>query len=121
MNLNQIASKISIFRYIFNKWRETSISLHKTLFFNFSAFDFSTALKTPVWIYQKTKLEHVGKIRINGSIKSGMIRIGKRQFFRNSETSIINVGTMELDGNSVILGGSTIHVLGENSIIHFDK
>lgn len=121
MKLKQIARKISIFKYIFNKWRGTSISLHKTLFFNFSAFDFSTALKTPVWIYQKTKLEHVGKIKINGPIKSGMIRIGKRQFFRNSVTSIINVGTMEFEGNCVILGGSTIHVLGENSIIHFGK
>lgn len=121
MKIRKFARKITVFKWLFNRWRGTSVSLHKTLFFNLSAFDIRTALKFPVWIYQGTKVEHVGNIKINGETWRGMIRIGKRQFFRNLPTSIINVGTMEFDGNCTILGGTIIHVLGEHSIIHFGK
>jgi acetyltransferase-like isoleucine patch superfamily enzyme len=121
MKIRSLTRNISLFRSLFNKWRGMGISYHKTLLFNFSAFNISTALKFPVWIYQGTKVEHTGIIKINAPISNGMIRIGKRQFFRQTPTCIINIGTMEFDGNCTILGGTTIHVLGEKSNIHFGK
>lgn len=121
MRIRKIARRFIVFKWMFNRWRGTGISLYKTFFFNISAFDIRTALKFPVWIYQGTKIEHVGIIILNAPICSGMVRIGKRQFFRNSITSIINIGTMVFDGNCTILGGTIIHVLGEKSLIHFGK
>ena len=121
MSIRLIARKLFLFKFIFNRWRGMGISYHKTLLFNLSAFKFPTALKFPIWIYQGTKVEHVGKIIIKAPISNGMIRIGKRQFFRQTPTNIINIGTMEFNGNCTILGGTTIHVLGEKSKITLGK
>ncbi len=121
MKIKSLIRNLSFFKFLFNRWRRTGISYHKTLFVNLSAFNIKTALKFPIWIYQDTKIEHIGHIKINAPIESGMIRIGKRHFFRQSPTSIINIGTMSFDGNCTILGGTTVHVLGENSILHFGK
>lgn len=121
MNIRSLLRKNCFFVFLFNRWRGTGISYHKTLFFNLSAFDLRTALKFPVWVYQGTKIEHIGHIKIKAQINSGMIRIGKRHFFRTSTTSIINIGTMEFNGNCTILGGTTIHILGENSNLNFGK
>lgn len=121
MNARMCVRRFYVFKYIFNQWRGTNVSLFKTLLCNFSAFPLRDALKFPIWVYQNTKIEHIGKIKINAPLHSGMIRFGKRQFFRNQKTTIINIGVMEFDGDCTILGGSTIHVLGENSVIHFGK
>lgn len=114
MSIITIIKRNPIIRFIFNKWRGTSISIHKTLIYNFIAFPIKDAIKLPIWIYQNTKIEHIGKVKINAPLKSGMIRFGKRQFFRNTKTNIINNGTMVFNGNCTILGGCTIHVLGVN-------
>lgn len=119
--LRKVFGSIGIFRFFFNKWRGTAISIHKTLWFNLIAFPFRDAIKFPFWIYQGTKIEHIGKIKVNGDLHSGMIRIGKRHFFRQSPTVIINIGAMEFNGDCVIMGGTTLHVLGEDSLICFGK
>lgn len=112
MNVKSFISKNPLFKYIFNKWRGTSVSIYKTIIYNFIAFPIKDAIKLPIWIYQGTRIEHIGKIKINAPLKSGMIRFGKRHFFRNTQTCIINNGTMIFNGNCTILGGSIIHVLG---------
>lgn len=121
MRFRRNIRRVYLFGYIFNKWRGTAISIHKTLLVNFLLFKINDALKFPIWIYQGTKIEHIGKIRIGAPIHSGMIRIGKRHFFRGSRTVVINNGTIVFDGNCTIMGGTTLHVLGVNCMIHFGK
>ena len=119
--LIHVFREVSFLKFFYNRWRGTSISLFKTLWLNLLSFPLKDALKFPLWIYQGTKIEHIGKIRVNVPLHTGMIRIGKRQFFRQTPTVIINVGTMEFDGDCSILGGTILHVLGEKSLIHFGK
>ena len=104
MFLRRLLRKVTLSKFIFDKWRGTSISLSKTLWFNLLSLPLKDALKFPLWIYQGTKIEHIGKIKANVPLHTGMIRIGKRQFFRQTPTVIINVGTMEFDGDCSILG-----------------
>lgn len=121
MNFKSLFNKNPICRFIFNKWRGTEISLHKTFIYNFIAFPFKDAIKFPLWIYQNTKIEHIGKIEIIVPIKPGMIRIGKRVFFRNIQTTIINNGTIVFEGNCSILGGTNLYVLKNKSKVYFGK
>ena len=109
----------SCIRFILEKWRGKAISLHKTMFANLIVFNLKDALKFPIWIYQGTNLESIGKIKVNVPLHPGMIRFGQRKFFRNGKTVIINRGTMEFDGDCTILGGTTVNVLGHS--IHFGK
>lgn len=104
MLLRKLLRKVVLSKFIFDKWRATSIPLPKTLWFNLLSFPLKDALKFPLWIYQGTKIEHICKIKLNTLLHTGMIRIGKRQFFRQTPTIIINVGTIEFDGDCSILG-----------------
>ena len=72
-------------------------------------------------ISKDTKIEHIGKIEINAPIKSGMIRFGKRVFFRHTPTTIINNGTMEFKGNCTILGGSNIYIIKNKKKKHINN
>lgn len=121
MSLRSLLRGIPLFHYFFNCWKGTAISFHKTLFFNLGAFPLKTALKFPIWIYQGVKIEQIGNIAIQGDISSGQIRIGQRMFFRNIKTTFINRGTITFNGNCIIMGGCTIHVLRDCSQLNFGE
>lgn len=121
MNFKAIIKKNRFFRFIFNKWRKTGLSIHKTIIYNLISLPFRDAIKFPIWIYQDTQIEHIGNIKIDAPICTGMIRIGKKHFFRNSKTTFINNGTIRFYGYCTIMGGCTIHVLGNNSILILGK
>ena len=62
----------TIFKYCF------SISLIKTVYFNFKYFPFKVACKVPVIIFERTDLTKAkGVVNIISSPRLGMIKIGK--------------------------------------------
>ena len=121
MRFGRIIRRIHLFRFIFDKWRGTAISVHKTLLVNFLLFRIKDALKLPIWVYQGTRIEHIGKVQINAPLHSGMIRFGRRKFFRSGKTVIINNGVITFQGNCTIMGGTTVHVLGTNCQMQFGR
>ena len=121
MRFGRIIRRIHLFRFIFDKWRGTAISVHKTLLVNFLLFRIKDALKLPIWVYQGTRIEHIGKVQINAPLHSGMIRFGRRKLFRSGKTVIINNGVITFQGNCTIMGGTTVHVLGTNCQMRFGR
>lgn len=108
-----------ILRFFRNQWLGKGISLPKTLLANMAAFGWPRFLKFPIWVYQGTRIESLGRVRISAPLSPGMVRIGQRKFFHSAKTVIINRGTMEFGGNCAILGGTTVNVLGHT--ISFGK
>lgn len=54
------------------------LSLWRTIYFNFRTLPFKQAIKLPVFIYSGHRLFILsGKVKIEGSIRKGMIQIGK--------------------------------------------
>lgn len=119
MSVRSFLSRNAILHYLFNRWKGATVSLHNTLYFNLAAFPFRVAIKFPVWIYQGVKLEQVGKININYPVQSGIVRIGKRMFYRGKKTVFINRGCITFNGYCEIMGGALVHTLRNCSHIHF--
>lgn len=120
MNLRSALSHNPLLHYVFDRWKGAAVSLHKTLFFNLSALPLRQALTFPVYVYQGVKLEQVGRIEFACPLQRGMVRIGKRMFFRGAQTTFINRGTVTFGGRCLIMGGGTVHVLRNCSRLRLD-
>lgn len=107
----------------------------KTLYFNFHYFDFNTALRLPVLIYNRSVLLKTGgRIVIDGSVRAGMVKFGayglgtqdklysrtiwevsgtvvikgKASFGRGSRISVGRDATLTIGEHFTITGGSEI-------------
>ena len=101
------------------------IRLLKTIYFNFRAFKFKTAIKFPVLIYGKFSLGVLGKVIINNeNIKKGMIKFGTFDYKSQAPTRIRNLGTIIFNGPCFIWEGVLLELapnselnIGENTIL----
>lgn len=118
INLRKSLSAFRFFKHVFYHLHGIDVSIHKTLMANFSALPFMDAIKIPIIVYQGTEIEQMGKIKFNCPIRKGILVVGKRMFYRGQKTVIINRGTIEIDGDCEIMGGTTIHVLRYCSNFH---
>lgn len=119
MGLRLFLSKFRVLKHVFYHIHGIDVSIHKTLIANFSgSLKFKDAIKFPIIVYQGTEIEEMGNIKFNCPIRTGILVIGKRMFYRKQKTVIINRGTIEIDGDSEIMGGATIHVLRYCSNLH---
>lgn len=118
MSLRKFLSAFKFLKHIFYHIHGIDVSIHKTLIANFSAFPFKDAIKLPIIVYQGTEIEQIGKIKFNCPIRKGILVIGKRMFYRGQKTVIINRGTIEIDGDCEIMGGTTVHTLRYCSKLH---
>ncbi|WP_276881526.1 hypothetical protein [Bacteroides heparinolyticus] len=83
----------------------------KTIYFNFKSLPASVAIKLPIFIYGGTDLVSLnGNIQITGSIKRGIIKIGKKWDRSEGRTKIRNLGTIVFGNNDLICQGSKIVV-----------
>lgn len=92
--------------------RTQRISLFKTLLINFKCLPFKQAIHLPIFIYSNCILQSLGRIVIDAPIEKGMIRIGKRNFFRGYKTLWSNAGTFIFRGNALIEAGTQIQNCG---------
>lgn len=118
MNLRKVLSAFKFLKHIFYHIHGIDVSIHKTLIANISAFPIKDAVKFPVIVYQGTEIEQIGRIKFNCPIRKGILVIGKRMFYRGQKTVIINRGTIVVDGDCEIMGGTTIHTLRSCSKLH---
>ncbi|WP_288318938.1 acyltransferase [Xylanibacter caecicola] len=118
MNLRKFLNSFSFLKHVYYHIHGIDVSIHKTLIANLSAFPLKDAIKLPIIVYQGTEIEQIGKIKFNCPIRKGILVIGKRMFFRGQKTVIINRGTIEIDGDCEIMGGTTIHTLRYCSRLH---
>lgn len=121
MKLRKILSKFTFLKHIFYHIQGTDVSIHKTIYANFCAFPIRDAIKFPILVYQGTHIEEMGIIKFNCPIRKGILVIGKRMFFRNQKTVFINRGTIEIDGDCEIMGGTTVHILRKCSKLHLGE
>lgn len=100
--------------------RNQRISIFKTLLINFKTLPIKQAIHLPIWVYSDTYLQSLGMIRIDNKekIKSGMIRIGKRNFFKGYPSMLSNAGTIVFKGYTLIEAGTQIQNCGR---IVFDE
>lgn len=101
------------------------LGLPKTLYINFKYFSFKDALKLPVLISHKVKLIKVkGRIIIEGTIKTGMIKIGYDTIdifdSRNLNSIWKNEGTLRFKGDAVLKNGVKINI-GKKGELIFGK
>lgn len=63
----------------FEKWASSpKLNLWKTCYVNLRTLPIGTALRLPVWVYGSVRIAGLrGKIRINGRIRTGMVRLGQ--------------------------------------------
>lgn len=87
-------------------------SIFKTLYINFRCLPFSQAKKLPIYAFKKVSIAHLsGKIRINGQLSSGMIKIGRDWGWRcKGDTRIRIEGEITFKGKCEILRGAEICV-----------
>lgn len=95
----------------------------KTILFNLNYFPFFIAIKLPVYVSKQTLfLKKKGRIKIEGSIKTGMIKIGYGTvgiFDKKYSRTIWEVeGEIVFNGKASIGYGSKISV-AENAILSF--
>lgn len=102
-----------------------SISLIKTVYFNFKYLSFKDALNFPFIVSRKVKLKSVkGTISIHHPLEFGLIKIGFGNvgiFDRNRQRSIWqNLGNVTFSGKAYFGHGSKISV-GESGVLNFGK
>lgn len=94
------------------------LAMPKTLLFNLRHLPFKDAIKFPIWLTHDTECHISGKVRIIGTIKPFMIRIG----FHECETcnkrdttklSVEKGGQLLFDGTAHVGHGSKIIVMGD--------
>ncbi len=105
MSLRKALSAFKFLKHIFYHIHGIDVSIHKTLIANFSAFPLRDAIKLPILVYQGTEIEQIGNVKFNCPVRRGILVIGKRMFYRGQKTTIINRGTIVLDGDCEIMGG----------------
>lgn len=91
------------------------LGLAKTIYINFKYFKFKDAIKLPILLSNKVKINSLnGKIIINNKVKTGMIKIGFGNiglFDRNKSRTILEIkGKVIFEGNASIGHGSKIIV-----------
>ena len=96
-------------------------NLPKTLWLNFKMLPFQQARKLPMYVYGRTEFRNMtGKIIIDAEkISSGMIRIGKRDFYIATavQKTMWNItGTLIMKGPIKFLQGSYILVAGNATL-----
>lgn len=83
----------------------------KTLYINIWSLPLRDAVKIPIYVYGKTDLVSLnGTIQISGTIKRGMIKIGKKWDRSEGRTKIKNNGTITFGNNDLLCQGSKIIV-----------
>ena len=100
-----------------------------TIYLNLRSFPFRQAIKMPVWIYGRPRLMCLlGEMRIDGSIRSGMVKfnfvnigspsnMGIQSEINNQGTIIFHGTTKIRTGNRIVVGYNAILELGDNLII----
>ena len=89
-------------------------AIPKTLYFNLRYFPFTTAIKLPVIVSSRARLEKMGGKLVLKDARRGMIRIG---FAPDHETaSWYNDGEIIFEGNADLRGGSQIWARGKLAI-----
>ncbi|MCQ2960129.1 MAG: hypothetical protein MJ198_08090 [Bacteroidales bacterium] len=84
------------------------INIYKTLIFNFLAFGVKGIFKTPVYVYNNTKIYRVGTIILHCPMERGIIRIGQLDYKSQGVTKFKNNGTIELWGPIKIEGATIV-------------
>lgn len=93
--------------------RSQKINWFKTLLINFKCLPFSQARHLPIHVFSNTIISSYGHIVIKSDdICSGMIKIGRTNFFKGHKTYFVNAGIIEFNGRFMVEGGSTINNMG---------
>lgn len=83
--------------------RVKGIDIIKTYYFNFHYFSFYTAIKLPVFIYERTDLYQMqGKIIIDAPIQTGMLKIGPHCL--GTQDVLFSRTMWQVAGNLIIKG-----------------
>lgn len=98
----------------------------KTLEFNFHYFPFSTAIKLPVFVSKKVRLQNLGgSIKLGKHIRPGIVKIGygnEQTFDKKTSATIWNVeGVVSIEGKADFNYGSKIHVTKHGKISFGDE
>lgn len=100
---------VEIFRYV--------AGIPKTIYFNFSYFDFKTALKFPILISSKVSLKNMRGEIILKKVKPAIVRIGFGSVeifdYKYERTIFSNSGKIVFNGKAKIGFGSVISNEGE--------
>lgn len=100
-------------RLLLKYLRSQKINWFKTLLINFKCLPFSQARHLPIYVFSDTIISSYGHIVIKAdAIHSGMIKIGRANFFKGHKTYFVNAGTIEFHGRFMVEGGSTINNMG---------
>ena len=87
------------------------VSWLKTFYFNFRSMPFSQARHLPVYIYSHTQFQTLsGVVEIDGKVRPGMVKIGKREDRGNGITTIRNHGILKFGDGVTIMQGCDIYV-----------
>ena len=101
-----LQSKIRMIEILKNNYRKTksyyrklqiycSVNWSKTIYFNFKKFPFRTAKQLPVFFYGKVKFSSIiGKIEIEGKIRTGMIGFGQPYEMNTLEKGIAEINIL---------------------------
>ena len=106
-----------LFYFVGFSVKQNRFRIRKTLLFNFCAFGWKGAWKTPIIIYGNTKIYKVGKINIHCEMTRGLVRIGRLNFKSQGETRFCNSGIINIKGPVRIEGATIIENFG---VITFD-
>lgn len=95
-----------------------------TLYFNFKMLPFKKAIFLPIFIYGKAKFRELnGCVKIEGQIHSGMIKIGKNNYYVRTSVPLtywVLNGTIVFRGYAIFLNGGYLCV-SRNGIVEFGK
>lgn len=97
-------------------------NLVKTVWFNWKMLPWEQARRLPVWIYGRfTARSTSGSIEIDGPVKPGMIRIGKRDYYVNTAVpqSIWTIrGKVRFSGQTYFIMSSYV-LVSDNATLSF--
>lgn len=101
-----------------NKWMLRS--LPSSIYFNFHYLPINQAIKLPIILYKPHFIKCSGRIYIKGSVKFGMIQLGKPMvsIFPNNGIIWDNKGCISFLGNAHIGNNSSIST-GNTGMIEF--
>ena len=103
----------------------------KTVFINFKMLPFNRAIKLPIYVYGKTIFRSLsGSLEIKGEIHTGMIKIGKNDYYVKTSVPLTNWvlnGKLIFNGPFKFLNGGYLCIsksgfleFGENGLIGSD-
>ena len=91
-----------------------NVNIFKTIWFNFRALPFRSAIKLPFVVGRRVKILDIGEIRVKCEIEPAMFTLGVRynawETFKESQTVFKNEGTIELNGYTNFYAGNKIFV-----------